>query len=64
MPQASDVIEAFEPVTGDLVWSHQRNLPDDVYDFVGGNSWLHQQRAATLSLATTGIVPRPVDLLM
>ena len=38
MPQASDVIEAFDAVTGDLIWSHRRNLPDDVYTFVGGNS--------------------------
>ena len=38
MPQASDVIEAIDAVTGDLVWQHRRNLPDDVYDFVGGNA--------------------------
>ena len=38
MPQASDVIEAIDAVTGDLIWQHRRNLPDDVYDFVGGNA--------------------------
>ena len=38
MPQASDVIEAIDAVTGDLVWRHRRDLPDDVYDFVGGNA--------------------------
>ena len=38
MPQASDVIEALDAATGDLVWQHRRNLPDDVYDHVGGNS--------------------------
>ena len=38
MPQASDVIEAIDATTGDLVWQHRRNLPDDVYDFVGGNA--------------------------
>ena len=38
MPQASDVIEAIDAVTGDLKWRHRRNLPDDVYDFVGGNA--------------------------
>ena len=38
MPQASDVIEAIDAVTGDLVWAHRRDLPDDVYDFVGGNA--------------------------
>ncbi|MEE2637000.1 MAG: PQQ-binding-like beta-propeller repeat protein [Acidobacteriota bacterium] len=36
MPQASDVIEAIDAVTGDLRWSHRRDLPDDVYEFVGG----------------------------
>ena len=38
MPRASDVIKAFDAMTGDLNWSHRRNLPDDVYTFVGGNS--------------------------
>ena len=38
MPQASDVIEAIDAVTGDLKWQHRRDLPDDVYDFVGGNA--------------------------
>ena len=38
MPQASDVIEAIDAATGDLIWQHRRDLPDDVYDFVGGNA--------------------------
>jgi PQQ-dependent dehydrogenase (methanol/ethanol family) len=38
MPQASDVIQAIDAVTGDLKWDHRRDLPDDVYDFVGGNA--------------------------
>ena len=38
MPQASDVIEAIDAVTGDLIWAHRRDLPDDVYDYVGGNA--------------------------
>jgi alcohol dehydrogenase (cytochrome c) len=38
MPQASDVIQAIDAVTGDLKWGHRRDLPDDVYDFVGGNA--------------------------
>ena len=38
MPQASDVIEAIDAATGDLLWQHRRDLPDDVYDFVGGNA--------------------------
>ena len=38
MPQSSDVIEAIDAVSGDLVWSYRRDLPDDVYDMVGGNA--------------------------
>ena len=38
MPQASDVIQAINATTGDLKWDHRRNLPDDVYDYVGGNA--------------------------
>ena len=38
MPQASDVIQAIDAVTGDLIWEHRRDLPDDVYDYVGGNA--------------------------
>ena len=38
MPQSSDVIEAIDAVTGDLKWSHRRDLPDDVYEYVGGNA--------------------------
>ncbi len=38
MPQSDDVIEAIDAVTGDLHWSYRRDLPDDVYDFVGENA--------------------------
>lgn len=38
MPQASDVIEAIDAETGDLRWAHRRDLPADVYEFVGGNA--------------------------
>ena len=38
MPQSDDVIEAIDAVTGDLIWQHRRDLPEDVYDFVGGNA--------------------------
>ncbi|MCY4025543.1 MAG: PQQ-binding-like beta-propeller repeat protein [Acidobacteria bacterium] len=38
MPQSSDVIEAIDAVSGDLVWQHRRDLPEDVYEFVGGNA--------------------------
>ena len=38
VPSSRDVIQAIDAVTGDLRWEHRRDLPDDVYDFVGGNA--------------------------
>ncbi|HIC58233.1 MAG TPA: hypothetical protein EYO94_12590, partial [Acidobacteria bacterium] len=38
MPNPEDAIQALNAVTGDLIWEHRRNLPDDVYEYVGGNS--------------------------
>ena len=38
MPQSSDAIDAFDAATGDLAWAYRRDLPDDVYEFVGGNA--------------------------
>jgi len=38
MPQSNDVIEAIDGATGDLLWQHRRDLPEDVYEYVGGNA--------------------------
>ena len=38
MPTLTDIIQALEATTGDLIWEYRRDLPDDVYEFVGGNS--------------------------
>ena len=38
VPQASDVISALDAVTGNLKWEYRRDLPDDVYEYVGGNA--------------------------
>ena len=38
MPTVSDIIQALDATTGDLVWEYRRNLPEDVYEFVGGNA--------------------------
>ena len=38
MPNGSDVIQALDAATGDLAWEYRRDLPDDVYEFVGGNA--------------------------
>jgi alcohol dehydrogenase (cytochrome c) len=38
MPQSDDAIDALNAVTGDLIWSYRRDLPEDVYELVGGNA--------------------------
>ena len=38
MPTVSDIIQALEATSGDLIWEYRRNLPEDVYEFVGGNA--------------------------
>lgn len=38
VPQASDVIQAIDAVTGDLIWEYSRDIPEDLYDMVGGNA--------------------------
>ena len=34
MPNPSDVIQAINAVTGDLIWEYRRSLPDDVCEFM------------------------------
>ena len=36
MPNPNDVIQALDGATGDLVWEHRRNLPDDLNAHMGG----------------------------
>ena len=36
MPNPGDVIQAIDAVTGDLVWEHRRDLPDDLGEHMGG----------------------------
>ena len=38
MPNGSDVIQAIDAATGDLLWEYRRDLPADVYEYVGGNA--------------------------
>ena len=38
VPQAEDIIQALDAVTGDLVWEYRRDIPEDLYGFVGGNA--------------------------
>lgn len=37
VPQTNDVITAIDAVTGDMKWEYRRDLPEGIYDFVGGN---------------------------
>ena len=34
MPNPNDVIQAIDAVTGDLVWEHRREVPEDVGDYI------------------------------
>ena len=36
MPNPGDVIQALDAVTGDLIWEHRRDLPDDLGEHMGG----------------------------
>ena len=36
MPNPSDVIQALDAVTGDLIWEHRRDRPDDLGDYMTG----------------------------
>lgn len=38
VPQANDIIQALNAVTGDLIWEYRRDLPEDLYEMVGGNA--------------------------
>ena len=38
VPQANDVIEALDAETGDFIWQYRRDIPEDLYDLVGGNA--------------------------
>ena len=45
MPQANDIIEAIDAVTGDVKWQHRRDLPDDIYSRVGANAAINRNIA-------------------
>jgi PQQ-dependent dehydrogenase (methanol/ethanol family) len=38
VPQVSDVIQAIDAVSGDLIWEYSRDIPEDLYEMVGGNA--------------------------
>ncbi len=38
VPQVNDIIQAIEAESGDLIWEYRRDIPDDLYEMVGGNA--------------------------
>ena len=36
MPNPGDIIQAIDVTTGDLIWEHRRDLPDDLGEHMGG----------------------------
>ena len=46
MPNPADVIQAIDAVTGDLVWEHRREVPDDIDEYVFNNLWQNNRNIA------------------
>jgi len=46
MPNPADVIQAIDAVTGDLVWEHRREVPDDIEEYVFNNLWQNNRNIA------------------
>ena len=46
MPNPADVIQAIDAVTGDLVWEHRREVPDDIGDYVFNTLWQNNRNIA------------------
>ncbi|MEQ8953927.1 MAG: PQQ-binding-like beta-propeller repeat protein [Gammaproteobacteria bacterium] len=38
VPQVRDVIQAIDALSGDLLWDYRRDIPDGLYEQVGGNA--------------------------
>ena len=46
MPNPADVIQAIDAVSGDLVWEHRREVPDDIGDYVFNTLWENNRNIA------------------
>ncbi|MEE2635637.1 MAG: PQQ-binding-like beta-propeller repeat protein [Acidobacteriota bacterium] len=46
MPNPSDVIQAIDAVTGDLVWEHRREVPEDIEDYMFDGLWQNNRNLA------------------
>ena len=48
MPNPNDVIQAIDAATGDLIWEHRRDVPDDVTEYVFGSLSTNNRNIAQL----------------
>ncbi len=46
MPNPADVIQAIDAVSGDLLWEHRREVPDDIGDYVFNALWENNRNLA------------------
>ena len=46
MPNPSDVIQAIDAATGDLVWEHRREGPEDIEDYMFDGLWQNNRNLA------------------
>ena len=46
MPNPADVIQAIDAITGDLVWEHRREVPEDIEEYVFNNLWQNNRNVA------------------
>jgi len=46
MPNPSDVIQAIDAATGDLVWEHRREVPEDIGDYMFDGLWQNNRNLA------------------
>ncbi|MCE2515372.1 MAG: PQQ-binding-like beta-propeller repeat protein [Acidobacteria bacterium] len=57
MPNPNDVIQAIDAVSGDLLWEHRREVPDDISDYIFGLS----ENNRNLAIHGTMILDTSVD---
>ena len=57
MPNPNDVIQAVDAVTGDLLWEHRREVPEDISDYIFGLS----ENNRNLAIHGTFILDTSVD---
>ena len=54
MPNPNDVIQAIDAVTGDLIWEHRRDVPDDVGEYLLGALTTNNRNMSDGTCAVSG----------